>query len=104
MHRHNLNILIAQIRTSYLPTIPLTLAVCRVPKMEHRSRNLVAFDNQPTCGLVVLNSFPKTILTHDTKGWTHIVHICVYGEKFTTLTSICTSCSVFGSDFYIEKN
>merc|ERR1719239_810758 len=82
----------------------LTLAVRRVPKTEQRSLNLVAFDNHPTCDLVVLSSFPKTILTHDTKGWKHIVNMCVYGERFTTLTLIRTSCSVFGSDFYIEKH
>ena len=81
----------------------LTLAVRRVPKTEQRSLNLVAFDNHPTCDLVVLSSFPKTILTHDTKGWKHIVNMCVYGERFTTLTLIRTSCSVFGSDFYREK-
>ena len=63
----------------------------------------MAFDNQLTYDFVILSNPQKIISTHDTRGWKHIVDLCVYGDPFTTLTPIHKTCSVFGSDFYIEK-
>ena len=69
----------------FLQFADLTLAVRRVLKTEQRSLNLVAFDNHPTCDLVVLSSFLKTILTHDTKGWKHSVNICVHSCSYADI-------------------
>jgi len=65
----------------------LTLDVRCVLKKQQLSLNSVAFDNQPTYDLVVLSNLPKNILTHDIKGWKHIVYMYIQWKPVKVNTS-----------------